>query len=99
MDILLVPLLVLFKAIISLAMVVVVSDVIISWLMAANMLNTKNQLVYALVSSFSKISEVMLRPIRKIIPTSIGLDISPVVLILLLTFIENVITRILMKLS
>jgi YggT family protein len=98
MDILLVPMLLLFKAITSMAIIIVVSDVIIGWLTAANILNVRNQFVYALVSSLAKIAECMLRPIREKIPVNIGMiDFSPVVLILLLTFLENIINRILIR--
>ncbi|MDR0968728.1 MAG: YggT family protein [Holosporaceae bacterium] len=98
MDIIIVPTLLLIKALISFATVVIVADVIISWLIAANILNLDNQFVYAIVSSISRMSDFMLRPFRERIPCYIGaLDISPVILILFLTFIEQVINRVLMR--
>jgi YggT family protein len=97
-DIFFVPLLVLFKSIISLAMTVVVADVIVGWLMIANILNSQNRFVYVLVDSLSKISDLMLYPIRKRIPVNIGtMDISPVILILLLSFAKLVIDRLLIR--
>ncbi|MDR0580783.1 MAG: YggT family protein [Holosporaceae bacterium] len=98
MDIFFVPLLLLFKSIVNLAMIVVVCDVIVSWLMVANVLNSQNQFVYALTNSLSRISDLMLSPIRRKIPVNIRtMDISPVILILLLSFVKLVIDRILIR--
>jgi YggT family protein len=98
MDIIVVPTLLLIKGITSLAMIIIVADVMISWIMAANILNADNRFVYAIISSISRMAEFMLRPVRNRMPSNMGaLDISPVVLILLLTFIEHVINRILIR--
>ncbi|MDR0753256.1 MAG: YggT family protein [Holosporaceae bacterium] len=98
MDIFLVPLLLLFKSVIKLAMIVVVAEVLISWLMIANILNSQNRFVYALTDSLSKISDFMLSPIRRRMPVNIGpLDISPIVFILFLSFVEWTVDRILMR--
>ncbi|MDR0678382.1 MAG: YggT family protein [Holosporaceae bacterium] len=95
MDIILVPLLLLCKTVINLAEIVIIVDVLMGWLVMANILNTSNQFVHAVLDSFSRISEYMLRPIRKRMPVHIGsLDISPVVLLLFLQFIEYIIGRI-----
>jgi YggT family protein len=99
MDIFVVPVLLLLKSIINLAMMVVIADVIIGWLITANILNAGNQFIYAVVNSLSKMSNFMLRPIRERMPDVGPLDISPVVLVLLMTFCEHVINRILMKLA
>ena len=98
MDILIVPLLILLKSIFSLLVFVVVVDVVIGWLIAGGIINTSSIIVYYIANTVSTISEWMLAPIRRHIPVTVGtLDISPVVLMLLLTFAENVITRILMR--
>ncbi|MDR1983188.1 MAG: YggT family protein [Holosporaceae bacterium] len=98
MDIILVPLLLLCKTVISLAEIVVIADVVMGWLVMANILNTTNQFVHAILDSISRISEFMLRPVRKRIPINAGaLDISPVILLLLLKFIEYIIDRIYLK--
>jgi uncharacterized protein YggT (Ycf19 family) len=99
MDILLVPVLLLIKAIIGMAIVITVADVMLSWLITANIFNTHNRFVCAVIDTISRLSGFMLNPIRKWMPVSIGmLDISPVVLILLLTLCENIINRILLRL-
>ncbi|MDR1375195.1 MAG: YggT family protein [Holosporaceae bacterium] len=98
MDIFLVPTLLLAKAVIGMAIVITVADVLLSWLIAADIFNINNKFVYAVIDTVSRLSGFMLAPIRRRMPISIGmLDISPVVLILLLTLCENVINRILLK--
>ncbi|MDR1235486.1 MAG: YggT family protein [Holosporaceae bacterium] len=98
MDILFVPLLLLFKGILGLALVVVVADVILGWLLVANILNSGNQVLYVLISSISRVANLMLQPIRRKIPTTAGaIDFSPVVLMLLLVFFERVTDRILIR--
>ena len=98
MDILMVPLLLLIKSIISLIVIVVVTDVIFSWLVSFNIVNINNRFVYAIVTSFSRISNIMLNPIRQRLPMDFGgFDISPVILLLILAFFEQVLTRILLR--
>ncbi len=98
MDVFLVPFLLLLKAIIGLAVWVVIADVIIGWLLMINIINPHNRFIIAVVDMLTRLSEVMLRPIRQFIPITLGtLDFSPVVLILLLTFLENVLTRVIIK--
>lgn len=98
-DVILVPFLLMLKAVIGLAVWVVVADVIISWLFIANIFNPNNRFIAMIADTLSRLSEFMLNPIRRTFPCMVGtMDLSPVVLILGLTFLENVITRILMKL-
>ena len=64
---------------------------ILSWLLAFNVLNTHNRFVYLLSDFLYRITEPALRPIRRVVPLLGGVDISPVVLILLLIFVQNLI--------
>jgi YggT family protein len=97
MDIIIVPLLLLIKSIICFASCIIIADVLLSWLITARVFNTENYLVHTIVSCISRFSNYMLDPIRKRMPNNIGLDISPVILLLLLTFFDNIIKRILMR--
>ncbi len=64
---------------------------VMSWLVAFGIVNRHNRVV-AMVGDFLwRITEPLLRPIRRIIPDLGGIDISPVILILLLYFINNLI--------
>ncbi len=64
---------------------------VMSWLVAFNVINTRNQLVYTLMDFLYRITEPALRPIRRILPHLGGIDISPVILILLLVFLQRAI--------
>jgi len=62
---------------------------VLSWLVAFNIVNRHNRAV-AMVGDFLwRVTETLLRPIRRILPDLGGIDISPVILILLLWFIDN----------
>ncbi|PHQ69791.1 MAG: hypothetical protein COB93_07145 [Sneathiella sp.] len=82
-------LLYLISTIISIFIYLLVANAILSWLVAFNVVNTQNQFVSMVGNFLFKVTEPPLRPIRKIIPNFGGLDISPIVLILLLIFLQN----------
>ena len=67
---------------------IVVANVIISWLIAFNILNTQNRFVYALLELTYRLTEPFLRRIRRFLPNLGALDISPIILLLLIWFIE-----------
>ena len=68
---------------------VVIIGVILSWLVAFNVVNTTNRVVYTIGEFLYRITEPALRPIRQVLPNLGGLDISPIILILLLVFLKN----------
>ena len=70
-----------------------IASAILSWLVAFNVVNTRNQVVSTIGEFLYRITEPVLRPIRSVIPTLGGIDVSPVILILLIFFIQNVIVR------
>jgi YggT family protein len=70
-----------------------IASAILSWLVAFNVVNTRNQVVSTIGEFLFRITEPVLRPIRSVIPTLGGIDVSPVILILLIFFIQNVIVR------
>ncbi len=67
---------------------VVIANVIISWLISFNILNTQNRFVYALLDLTYRLTEPFLTRIRRFLPNLGTLDISPVILLLLIWFIE-----------
>jgi YggT family protein len=79
--------------VITLYMWVIIISVILSWLIAFNVINRHNQFVYMIADSMQRLSEPALRPIRRALPDLGGLDISPVVLILILIFLRDVVIR------
>jgi YggT family protein len=70
-----------------------IAAAILSWLVAFNVVNTRNQFVASIGEFLYRITEPALRPIRSILPNLGGIDISPVILILIIFFIQNVIVR------
>jgi YggT family protein len=68
-----------------------IASAVLSWLLAFNVLNSRNQVVYAIADFLYRITEPALRPIRRFVPQLGGIDVSPVVLILLLIFAQNLI--------
>ncbi len=67
---------------------VVIANVIVSWLIAFNVLNTQNRFVYSLLELTYRLTNPILNKIRRFIPNFGSLDISPVILLLLIWFIE-----------
>ena len=67
---------------------VVIANVIISWLVAFNVLNTQNRFVYVVLDFTYRLTEPFLRRIRRFLPNLGAFDISPIILLLLIWFIE-----------
>ena len=67
---------------------VVITNVVISWLVAFNVLNTSNRFVYLILDFTYKMTEPILMRIRRFLPSLGAFDISPIVLLLLIWFIE-----------
>ena len=67
---------------------VVIANVIVSWLIAFNVLNTQNRFVYAILEFSYKLTEPFLNKIRRFLPNLGSLDISPIILLLLIWFVE-----------
>ena len=67
---------------------VVIANVIISWLVAFNVLNTQNRFVYSILELTYRLTHPILNKIRRFLPNLGSLDISPIILLLLIWFIE-----------
>ena len=70
---------------------VIVIVAIMSWLIAFNVINMYNDLVRSIWNALNALTEPALRPIRRVLPNMGGLDISPVVLILIIMLIQGII--------
>ena len=67
---------------------VVIANVLISWLIAFNILNTQNRFVYSVLELSYRLTDPILNRIRGFLPNLGSLDISPIILLLLIWFIE-----------
>ena len=72
---------------------VLIASAVLSWLIAFNVVNTRNQFVSTVWDALYRVTEPVLRPIRERLPNLGGLDISPIILLLIIYFIQSVITR------
>ena len=66
---------------------------ILSWLVAFNVVNTRNRAVYVIGDFLYRITEPVLRPIRRVLPNMGGLDLSPIVVLLAISFIQNLMAQ------
>src|SRR5262249_19879902 len=66
-----------------------IAQAVLSWLVAFGIANRHHRLVSVLGDFLWRITEPLLRPIRRVLPDLGGIDVSPVILILLLYFIRN----------
>ena len=82
---------VLFDSVVTLIIWAVILSAILSWLVGFNIINVRNRLVYIIVDSLQRITEPLLLPIRRLLPNLGGIDLSPIVLILLLIFFRNLV--------
>ena len=67
---------------------IVIANVVISWLVAFNILNTQNRFVYSVLEFTYKLTDPFLNRIRRYLPNLGAFDISPIILLLLIWFIE-----------
>jgi YggT family protein len=67
---------------------VIIVMAIMSWLLAFDVINMRNEFVRSIWNSVNALTEPALRPIRRFIPPIGGMDISPIILLLLLSFIQ-----------
>jgi len=83
----------LISTLIQIYLWVVIAMVVASWLLAFNVLNPRNQFVAMLIRFLHALTEPVLRPIRRILPNLGGIDLSPLVLVLALIFLERILFR------
>ena len=70
---------------------IVIAMAILSWLIAFNVVNTRNPVVRMIAELLYRLTEPALRPIRSLLPNMGGIDISPIILFLIILFIQSVI--------
>jgi YggT family protein len=68
---------------------IIVIQMILSWLVAFNVINTYNQFVRGLLRGLDRLTEPVYRPIRKVLPDFGGLDFSPLVVIVVLMIVTR----------
>lgn len=82
---------ILIDSALSIYMWLLIVWVILSWLVGFNVINTHNRFVAMAMDFLYRITEPALRPFRRIIPDLGGIDVSPLLLILMIGFLRNLI--------
>jgi len=98
MDVILLPLLKVVDIAIHLFIWALIISAALSWLVAFGVVNTHNRLVYSVMDALYRVTEPALRPIRRLLPNTGGLDLSPLALILLLYLVQEVLYQVVAKL-
>jgi YggT family protein len=83
------PFLWLIHTLITLYIWILIASAVLSWLVAFNVVNPYNNVVRTIGDALYRLTEPALRPIRSVLPNLGGLDVSPVILILILLFAER----------
>ena len=83
-----VALLWLFDTLVGLYIIVIIAAVVVSWLVAFGVLNTYNQFARSLIRALDALTEPVFRRVRRIIPPLGGLDLSPMIVLLVLYFVR-----------
>jgi YggT family protein len=68
---------------------IIIAAVIVSWLIAFNVINTRNQIVAMIVDFLYRVTEPVFRPIRNFMPNLGGIDFSPLIVLLIIYVIER----------
>jgi YggT family protein len=83
----------LFDSLVGLAIALVVISAVLSWLIAFDVINLRNPTAYRIVRALDAMTEPMLRPIRRFLPNLGGVDISPIILLLLLQALRMLVDK------
>ncbi len=77
------------QMLLSVAIWIIIIQAILSWLIAFNVINTYNDFVRSISMTLDRLTEPLLRPIRRFVPTVGGIDLSPLILILILIALRD----------
>ena len=84
----------LVDSIIGLIILAVIISAVLSWLIAFDVINTRNQFVYQVLRFLDAVTSPLLRPIQRVVPSLGGVDISPIILWLILSAVRIAFNRI-----
>lgn len=99
MNTILIPVLQVLSVALNLYWWVVLVAVIMSWLVALNMINTHNQIVRTIGNFVHQLTEPVLRRIRRVVPSAGNVDLSAIVLFLLIILAQEIIRQLIFRLS
>ena len=79
----------LLNTVLGLFLWIVIAGAVMSWLVAFDVINLRNRFVATIYDMCERLTTPVLNPIRKVIPTLVGVDLSPVALIIGIQFLQN----------
>ncbi len=97
MDIIVVPMLELMHTLLNLYVWVLIASVILSWLISFQIINTHSRVVVVTGEVLYRLTEPFLSLLRRFTPGVGGFDFTPMIAIFILVFIQNIITRLILK--
>lgn len=86
-------LLTIFNLLINFAWWIIIIQAILSWLVAFDVINLRQPFIYNLWNGLNRLTEPVYRPIRRMMPDLGGIDITPIVVLLLLTVLQVVVNN------
>jgi YggT family protein len=78
------------SALLSLLWWAIVVSAVLSWLVAFDIINLRNRAVYSISTFLDRVTDPVLRPFRRIIPPLGGVDISPIIVLLIISGVQNI---------
>ena len=83
------PILLLCYRVIDIYFYILIVNILLSWLVAFNVVNMRNRFVATILYATNRLTDPLLNPIRKVLPNLGGIDVSPIILMLGLLFIQD----------
>ncbi|WP_340107855.1 YggT family protein [Pikeienuella sp. HZG-20] len=82
-----------FNMVVSIAWWIIIIQAVMSWLISFNVLNIRQPFVYQVWAGMNRLTEPVYRPIRNLLPSMGGLDLSPVVVLLGLSALQVIVNN------
>ena len=83
------PILLLLYRVIDIYFYILIINIVLSWLIAFNIVNMQNKIVVSILYATNRLTDPLLNPVRRILPNLGGIDISPIILVLCLLFVQD----------
>ena len=83
------PILLLLYRVIDIYFYILIINIALSWLIAFNIVNMQNKIVVTILYATNRLTDPLLNPVRRILPNLGGIDISPIILVLCLLFVQD----------
>ena len=87
------PILLLLYRVIDIYFYILIINIILSWLIAFNVVNTQNRLVVTILYATNRLTDPLLNPVRRILPNLGGIDISPIIITLVIVLLRNLLVE------